>query len=303
MEKICGIYKITNKINQKCYIGQSVDIYNRWKKEISNSAEKYSIQYALQKYGIENFTFEILETCFPEQLNDREQYWINHYNSYNNGYNETLGGDGVQKYNYLEIVQDWHSGLTCKALAEKYQCDDGVITKALRSYGITEEIIRQRSNCNSTIPITLIEINNHKRLKTFSSCYEAARFLDIPISQVNSIYAAIRRKTKAFGYYWEYFITEDNNLPFYTKEQILSYQKLDTCITEKHKLSLSLSQRQVERPTRVELKKLIRMYSFVQIGKKYGVSDNTIRKWCDNYNLPRRVKDIKQYTDEEWEKI
>ena len=43
--------------------------------------------------------------------------------------------------------------------------------------------------------------------------------------------------------------------------------------------------------------------TFLQIGKKFNVSDNTVRKWCDSYGLPRRVSDIKGYTDEEWEKI
>ena len=54
---------------------------------------------------------------------------------------------------------------------------------------------------------------------------------------------------------------------------------------------------------RVELKQLIRSKPFTQIGKDFGVSDNAIRKWCDKYNLPRRVIDIKKYTDEEWENI
>lgn len=55
--------------------------------------------------------------------------------------------------------------------------------------------------------------------------------------------------------------------------------------------------------SRDELKTLIRTTPFVQIGKKYGVSDNAVRKWCDSYNLPRRVSEIKQYSNEDWEKI
>lgn len=60
---------------------------------------------------------------------------------------------------------------------------------------------------------------------------------------------------------------------------------------------------QVERITREELKDLIRNNSFVEIGKRYNVSDNAIRKWCDKYNLPRKSSEIKQFTDEEWSKI
>ena len=62
--------------------------------------------------------------------------------------------------------------------------------------------------------------------------------------------------------------------------------------------------RVTEKPiTREELKKLLRSTSFVEIGRQYNVSDNAIRKWCIGYNLPSRKKDIKNYTDEEWETL
>ena len=65
----------------------------------------------------------------------------------------------------------------------------------------------------------------------------------------------------------------------------------------------AIKKRIVHRPNRTELKHLIREHSFVQIGKMFGVSDNTIRKWCLSENLPSRVSDIKQYTNEQWELI
>ena len=55
--------------------------------------------------------------------------------------------------------------------------------------------------------------------------------------------------------------------------------------------------------TREELKQLIRTTPFTRIGQQFGVSDNAIRKWCDKFNLPRKPSEIKQYTNEEWEKI
>ena len=61
--------------------------------------------------------------------------------------------------------------------------------------------------------------------------------------------------------------------------------------------------RKVERPTREELKRLIRTKPFTQIGKLYGVNDNAIRRWCDAENLPRRKKDIEKYSDKEWKLI
>lgn len=65
----------------------------------------------------------------------------------------------------------------------------------------------------------------------------------------------------------------------------------------------SLYSRVVERPTREELKRLIRISSFTKIGNQFGVTDNAIRKWCDAYKLPRTVKEIKTYSDEEWNNL
>ena len=99
-EKICGIYKITNKINGKVYIGQSQDIYKRWydhKKECRKKRKDIVLYCAFTKYGIENFSFEIIEECALEELDDKEKFYIKKYNSYidwenTNGYNMTIGG-------------------------------------------------------------------------------------------------------------------------------------------------------------------------------------------------------------------
>lgn len=60
------------------------------------------------------------------------------------------------------------------------------------------------------------------------------------------------------------------------------------------------AQQKAEKPAREELKQLIRTKPFTQIGQAYNVTDNAIRKWCKNYNLPFRKKDIMTYSDEEW---
>lgn len=72
----------------------------------------------------------------------------------------------------------------------------------------------------------------------------------------------------------------------------------ERCVDCAHK-----AQRRCERPTRDELKTLIRENSFVFIGKKYGVSDNAVKKWCKLYNLPAKKSEIKQISNEEWNKI
>lgn len=70
------------------------------------------------------------------------------------------------------------------------------------------------------------------------------------------------------------------------------------CLECSHKI-----QRVVERPTRQELKNLIRNYPFTQIAKKYNVSDNAIRKWCICEKLPTKKSFINSLTDEQWEEI
>ncbi len=70
------------------------------------------------------------------------------------------------------------------------------------------------------------------------------------------------------------------------------------CVKCNHKL-----QYKTEHPDRETLKQLIRTTPFTKIGKQYNVSDNAVRKWCDSYGLPRLAKEIKKYTDEEWQKI
>lgn len=96
-KKICGIYKITNLKDQKIYIGQSVDIKTRWSNHIKASLGIDSIAHskvhdAMAEEGIWNFTFELLEECSRDKLNEREKYYIDFYKSNLYGYNLTKGG-------------------------------------------------------------------------------------------------------------------------------------------------------------------------------------------------------------------
>ncbi len=102
-----GIYKITNTVNGKCYIGQSRDIEARWKKHLSvyKSSPDWELYRAFKKYGISKFTFEIIEECQINELNEREIYWIAQYDSFNNGYNMTLGGEACNGTNDKIVYQ------------------------------------------------------------------------------------------------------------------------------------------------------------------------------------------------------
>lgn len=91
------IYKITNTINGKVYIGQTIQpLDKRWSqhKRSARSKEAYSIHRAIAKYGEENFIIECLCNCSIEELDRLEKKYIEDYNSYSCGYNETHGGQG-----------------------------------------------------------------------------------------------------------------------------------------------------------------------------------------------------------------
>ena len=97
----CGIYLITNLINNKKYVGQSLNIQKRWNQHCSaafnphNKGYDYPLYQAFRKYGINNFSFEILEECNSTELNDKEEYYIKFYNTLSNqGYNQALVGQG-----------------------------------------------------------------------------------------------------------------------------------------------------------------------------------------------------------------
>lgn len=95
----CGIYKITNQLNNMCYIGQSVDISKRWKDHAKcglgiDTPVKNKLYQSMLEDGLQNFSFEVLEFCPKDQLNEKERYYINLYDSYNYGFNNNTGVKG-----------------------------------------------------------------------------------------------------------------------------------------------------------------------------------------------------------------
>ena len=97
---------IKNNINNKSYIGQSINIENRWthhKSELNNNRHINDyLQNAWNKYGEDNFSFIVIEECKESELNEKEIYYINKYNSMNNGYNLCEGGNGIRGYRHTK---------------------------------------------------------------------------------------------------------------------------------------------------------------------------------------------------------
>lgn len=96
---IIGIYKITNIETQQVYIGQSKQIRERWREHCKAGLQidtpgNNKLYLNMIKYGLENFTFELMEQCSIDQLNERENYWIEFYKSCDYGLN---GNKGIRR--------------------------------------------------------------------------------------------------------------------------------------------------------------------------------------------------------------
>jgi group I intron endonuclease len=93
LKKTCGIYCITHKESGKQYVGQSVDCFERWKQHQTPKKGSTGIKAAIMKHGINSFTFEVLEECSKDLLNEREIYFIAEKKTLAPlGYNLTSGG-------------------------------------------------------------------------------------------------------------------------------------------------------------------------------------------------------------------
>lgn len=240
-DKICGIYKITNNINKKVYIGQSVDIFNRWNHHKSCCKNKKCHEYnspfyrALRKYGSNNFTFEIIEQCNVDELDDKEIQYINQYNSFvhsknSNGYNNSIGGNQGSRFRVkteeekIKIAQnrDYKTGaenpLTKPVLYKniQYTCIKDFVDKEQISESVNT--IKCWLNGNNTMPqiyydnglMYLGEENKRRRRKDndwqlmktwidgicFKSAGECARYCGIKDKVLRSYLSKARRMPK-----------------------------------------------------------------------------------------------------------
>lgn len=272
----CGIYKIENKINHKVYIGQSINIEKRWRdhRYRSQSGDGESFECELYKYmygHLSDFEFSILEECPQDMLDIQEIDWIRKYDSTASwkGYNRSPGGK-----------DEGHQGIYQKLSKEKVL----EIVDRLKNTVDSQETIAKDYSVDQSI-VSLINNGSYYIEGVESFPIRSRRYL----AESNGRFVCGTTKS---GYPKVY-----NRCKMCGKlHQADSMLCVDCYNNDKHK-------RFEESVTREELKQLIRKMPFTQIGKKFGVTDNAIKKWCDYYKLPRRKKDIDRYTDSEWEKI
>lgn len=344
MQNIGYIYKITNLINNKCYIGQTTKtIEERYRHHIVDSkrTDRYSYKYplysAMRKYGYENFKLEKIETCNISELNEREIYWIDYYDTYKNGYNQTLGGDGTRYLNLNEeqIIKDYEHIKNMSKVAKIHSCSNKTIKEILLKHNIhiKSSVDVKR---NEGFSIKRCDLNGNI-LEEYETLKDAGYWVYdnklTNISDRNHAYLIIRthiiRNTPFANYLWicnnydelykenrkeklllsvKKYKENINNIKDICPICNLNLKRKESCccLECENKRRKYLFQKIREENYNINkeiLKEEIRNNSFTSIAKKYEVSDNTIRKWCKKYNLPYKSSDIKKYSDEEWKNI
>ena len=200
MNNIKAIYKIENMINHHIYIGQSNNPERRWKEHCTNNNNYISlINSAIQKYGKENFSFEIIG--WFEDYNEKEKFYINFYNTIRpNGYNICPGGEEPP-------VLKGESHPNCKITSNiakqiKEDLKDWNIPRKniIKKYNITNNIIRHINNGdswfdeNEIYPIRPDEkiINNLK----VDNIIKTILTTDIPLNQIGPMFGWSRSSAK-----------------------------------------------------------------------------------------------------------
>lgn len=154
------IYIITNTVNNKVYVGQTIrSLEERWREHCRTKCHKGElnmlIKKAIQKYGRENFNITELEKCKIEELNEKEVYYINLYNSYKEGYNMTKGGTSgtkplkLTKEQQESCLELYKLGFSLREIAKEFNVDKATIKhivelsnlsiRATRTYKLSQE--------------------------------------------------------------------------------------------------------------------------------------------------------------------
>lgn len=191
-----GIYKITNNINGKSYIGQSINILQRWKAHKNKfKTEEYPLYRAMRKYGIENFSFEIIEECSEKDLNEREIYWIKFFQSFGEkGYNLTRGGEGQRHYDIEKVINIYNKNKNVLQTARDIGCHPTTVQTIIHSFGI----YGGRTNK----PVEKIDPKTLQVLETYDSTQEAGIKNNLSATAVSQ--AASGKSVSSGGFYWRY---------------------------------------------------------------------------------------------------
>lgn len=259
-----GIYKFTNKLTGESYIGQSTNLRKRYIQH-KNRHDKFGkkthakedtyFHSMLRHYGFHNFEYEVLEECTKEQLNAREMYYIEFYNSlYPNGYNRTHGGNSP----HTLLIKDFDTVNEIKELLKTSLLTNIEIGKM---YGVSDQSI-----CDINSGRTWFDDNTEYPIR-------GRRRLGTNIENAKS-----RPNRKS-----------ETHSKVYCKncgKEITKYADTHYC-QDCYKVT---TRKVTNRPDKDTLYALLTRNSFKKVGSMYGISDNAVRKWCDSYGIPRDSK-------------
>lgn len=211
------IYKITNKINGKVYIGQTTQkLHERWSMHCSKHSNCPAIHLAIQKYGKENFTIEQIDVaCDRHELGEKEQRWIEYYDCISpKGYNLKGGGehpilseetkrkignanrgrklsDEQRKIAIKALSQTWKSGEEHPFYGKKHsEKTRQKISEILKGRFLGSE----RYNAKSVLCV--------ETGKIFDSVSTAGREMNIESKNINAV--VVGKRNRAGGYHWRY---------------------------------------------------------------------------------------------------
>ena len=209
------IYKITNIINNKIYIGQtSNSIEQRFKSHIREAKQgeegcRY-LNNAIRKYGADNFIVEELEECIDALLSEKEKHWIeklsSHYST-GKGYNISYGGEGTLKITDKQILDLWDEGFSAHEIAKRLKVKDNTICDRLKVLKPGES--QQRRAQLRKIKIKQYDLNGDF-IKEWDSAIEAARFYGSDDSS-SIVRCCKKERNFAFNSFWLYS-NDDTNI-------------------------------------------------------------------------------------------
>lgn len=205
------IYLITNKINNKKYVGKTErSLQERWEEHKRHIyTVNYPLYLAMRKYGLENFSIEVIENNIPSELiNEKEICYIQKYKSLTeeNGYNVSLGGEGMIKYDIETMYALWQEGYTGKEIERKMGIGrTNLVLNRLKGAGlITDEDIAKRvsefSKKKNADPVLQFDLDGNF-IREYSSASEAGRINGWSSSNIRS---CCRGEMKtAYHYIWK----------------------------------------------------------------------------------------------------
>ena len=195
------VYCYTGENNKK-YVGITArTLYDRaGKNGINYIKDNYKFGNAIQKYGFNFFTVEILENNLSfNQACEKEKYYINLYDSFNNGYNSTLGGDGHKISNYDWIIQLWNEGKSIQDIHEITGYGERAIQNALNLISTGTERIKRQAGKYLQKPVYQYTVDG-QFVAEYTSIAEAARILNINSQNITGVIHG--RRPLAGGYQW-----------------------------------------------------------------------------------------------------